>query len=161
MRYFDDVADRLFRRDSQAQWHFFPWGFLGKGYILPDESRKRQIHRLVKRWNIVSTLLITLTLFGTIPFSAGTRVLMLSGLGLILFLLYHIATARQVRGYPLSDRRISLIESWIDAPRPQRLIFTRILGPFFVLIFLPAIVVLGAVAWILTRTVRANRTSKT
>ena len=161
MRYFDDVADRLFRRDSRAQWHFFPWGFLGKGYVLPDESRKRQIHGWAKRWNIVSTLLITLTVFGTIFFSVGTRLLMLSGLGLILFLLYHITTSRQVRGCPVSDRRISLIESWIDAPRPHRLIFTRILGPFFVLIFLPAIVVLGAVVWIFTQTVHGNRISKT
>ena len=160
MRYFDYFTDRLFRRDSQSQWLFFPWGFLGKGYILPDESRKRHIHGLVKRWNIVSILLITLTVVGTIPFSAGTGALMLSGLGLILLLSYNIATARQVRGYPVSDRRLSLTECLIDTPRPQKIIFTHILGPFIVLIFLPVIVVLGAVAGILIHMAQPKKTIK-
>lgn len=43
MGYFDSLFDGFFKTDSKGKSSFYPWGFLGKGYILPDAKTKQKV----------------------------------------------------------------------------------------------------------------------
>lgn len=63
MGYFDGVAASSFKTDEQGNTVFFPWGILGKGYILP-EDKKDSIRRSFKHHVIlILTLAIGCSLF--------------------------------------------------------------------------------------------------
>jgi hypothetical protein len=39
MGYFDGLAASSFKTDDKGNTVFFPWGILGKGYILPEDKK--------------------------------------------------------------------------------------------------------------------------
>lgn len=53
MDYFDGLTDTKFKTDTQGRLLFYPWGILGKGSFLPDESKKQQIRRFVRLYYIM------------------------------------------------------------------------------------------------------------
>jgi hypothetical protein len=48
MGYFDGLTASSFKKDDKGNTIFYPWGILGKGYILP-EDRKDTIRLVIKR----------------------------------------------------------------------------------------------------------------
>jgi hypothetical protein len=43
-----------FKIDGEGRFLFFPWGFLGKGYILPDQPRREKIKNFLRIYHLVS-----------------------------------------------------------------------------------------------------------
>ena len=54
MGYFDGLTDGIFKTDSEGRFLFYPWGVLGKGYVLPDDSKKQEVRQFVSLWYKVS-----------------------------------------------------------------------------------------------------------
>jgi hypothetical protein len=61
MGYFDGLTDGLFKSDHEGKTLFYPWGVLGKGFILPNSDKKQEIRRFVKLYYVVSLPLVLLT----------------------------------------------------------------------------------------------------
>jgi hypothetical protein len=50
MGYFEGLADASFKKDSNGNNVFYPWGVLGKGRVLPDEATKIKLRMFVIRY---------------------------------------------------------------------------------------------------------------
>ena len=49
MGYFDALAGGSFKQ-IDGRWVFYPWGVVGRGYVIPTEQRYVEIRSWVKRW---------------------------------------------------------------------------------------------------------------
>ena len=58
MGYFDGLTNGSFKKDKNGNTVFFPWGVLGKGRVLPDESTEIQVRGFVRRYHQVTLPLI-------------------------------------------------------------------------------------------------------
>lgn len=50
--YFNRLADRLFKVDDKGRLLFYPWSYLGKGYIVADEANEKSIRRFVSYYYV-------------------------------------------------------------------------------------------------------------
>ena len=105
MGFFDAFADCSFKKVDD-RWLYFPWGVLGRGYVIPSEGRYEEIHRRVKRHFQISILL---------PPLIGV-VLRWSIWGLVLVIglvsLWYLTKIRPLaRGLAASTERITIGES--------------------------------------------------
>ena len=60
MGFFDNLTDMtmVFKKDDDGKLLFYPRIAFGKGYILPGDEKKEEIHRFVKRYYMVTLPLI-------------------------------------------------------------------------------------------------------
>jgi len=142
MDYFDGLTDAKFKTDTQGRLLFYPWGILGKGYVLPDESKKQQIRRFVR----LSYIVFWPAIMGTIIFIGWVfsfAVLFL------LFLRYFFETSRFLKGLPATSERLSLSESYTNSAKSHNMLTLWILLIFSVLFVLSgfAILVHNKNAW--------------
>jgi hypothetical protein len=54
MGYFDGLTDAVFKIDREGKLLFYPWGVLGRGYVLPNDSKKQQVRKFLSLWYKVS-----------------------------------------------------------------------------------------------------------
>ncbi len=47
MGYFDGLASGIIKKDNDNNPVYYPWGVLGKGYVLPDAERETTIKNMV------------------------------------------------------------------------------------------------------------------
>ena len=47
MGYFDGLASGIIKKDKDGNGVYYPWGVLGKGYVLPDAARETAIKNMV------------------------------------------------------------------------------------------------------------------
>lgn len=105
--YFDGITSQLFKKNSEGKDVFYPWGFFGRGYIIPNEERKKQLHKTFKRLNFVSIL-------------ANIFLLRFFGLYGIIFLAfytfgYYIAIQTITRHMPRSTEKLQFLEAYSNA----------------------------------------------
>lgn len=79
MNYFESIADSYFKKSNEGKVIFYPWGVLGKGYIIPTEEKAIKIRKSFKKGGVISLLFVYFTLymgkaFG-IPVAAGFLIL--------------------------------------------------------------------------------------
>jgi len=48
--YFDSLTNSYFKRTRDGRRLFFPWGWMGRGYVIPTENGFQKLHRAVKRY---------------------------------------------------------------------------------------------------------------
>ena len=63
-RIIGSMVDSSFRRDHWGKLVFYPWGVLGKGYIVEDAALAKRIRRFLKIYYI--------TFFGVLILSSAT-----------------------------------------------------------------------------------------
>jgi hypothetical protein len=100
MRYFDGY----FKTAQDGSKLFFPWGALGRGYVIASEQDYKRLQRLVKVYTMVSLLLMV----GAVALQGYVGCLVISAL-LIVF--YMVWTRYLLRGLRPSDERLSLQDS--------------------------------------------------
>jgi hypothetical protein len=61
--YFKRLTDRLFKVDDRGRSLFYPWGSLGKGYIVADKQIERNIRLFVAYYYAVCFVLMVGLLF--------------------------------------------------------------------------------------------------
>jgi hypothetical protein len=61
MRVLDTLTDELFKSDGEGRTIFYPLGVRGKGYVIPNSDKTRELRRFVKFYYVVSLSLIFVT----------------------------------------------------------------------------------------------------
>ena len=105
MGYFDGLTSGNFKKDGNGNTVFFPWGILGKGRVLPDESTETRIRGFVRRYHQIA-----------LPIIIGVGVLF----GWVwLFLLapflgagFYFGTRPLVSGCPQSEDKLTIREAY-------------------------------------------------
>ncbi len=109
MGYLDGLAASSFKTDEKGNTVFFPWGILGKGYILPEDE-KDIIRRSFKRHMI---LILTLAIACSLLFNIYVLVL-----GLALYYVgYAFWVNRLTKGLTLSTSTLTSIDARESAAR--------------------------------------------
>lgn len=49
MGFFDDLADKVFKKDASGNTIIYPWLISGSGFIIDSEDKKNQIHGFYKK----------------------------------------------------------------------------------------------------------------
>jgi len=88
MGYFNDLADGCFKTSRDGKTLFYPWGWLGRGYVVPSAKISERLRRQMRVWMkvVFPLMLLTLTSVGTIAAnltgssSTGAIVVIVSGL---------------------------------------------------------------------------------
>jgi hypothetical protein len=66
MGYFDALVSSSFKVAQDGHRLFFPWGTLGRGYVIDSEEDFRRLERLIKMFMVVSLILVIgLSSFGS------------------------------------------------------------------------------------------------
>lgn len=58
MGYFKRLADSSFKVDNQGNTLFFPWGILGRGYVLPNIETEKKVRRFVTWYHFIGLTLV-------------------------------------------------------------------------------------------------------
>jgi hypothetical protein len=142
MDYFDGLTDAKFKNDAQGRLLFYPWGILGKGYVLPDESKKQQIRRFVR----LSYIVFWPAIIGTIIFIGWVFSFVVL---FLLFLWYFFEISRFLKGLPVASERLGLSESYTNSAKSHNMATLWIMLIFSVLFVLSgfAILVHNRDAW--------------
>ena len=103
MGYFDALTSGAFKTAKDGRRLFFPWGVLGRGYVLASEQDYERLHRQIKIFMIVALVLIVGTMTAQLYVGAAITVLLMAG--------YVVWTMYVLRGLQPSDEGLSLEES--------------------------------------------------
>jgi len=133
MGFFEGWAGKYFKKDATGRSVYYPWGFAGKGYILPDAEKEAHVRKSLKFEQKVTLLafLCAGVFMHWLPVACA-----LAG----LYLWSYAMNARLVRGLQVSDERLTMRESFSGQARTTG---PRTLWIFFSVSVLAAI---GAVA---------------
>jgi hypothetical protein len=111
--YFQALIEGSFKTAADGQRLFYPWGVLGKGYVLPDALTERRIRKLLKVYHMVSLLLV-ISVVTTVQFSGFYYVLALIP---VLMLVYGVGALSLTRRLLTSGERLRLTESLANSGR--------------------------------------------
>jgi len=119
MGYFEAIAASSFTTDREGRHLFFPWGVLGKGYVIPAEDDYLRLRAtLIRMYQIViPATVLPMMLFGRwMPWVAF-------GLPLILLVFvsigYPIWVRRITTGWSQSSERLSMRQSIANGAKYQ------------------------------------------
>jgi hypothetical protein len=104
MGYFDALTSSSFKTAPDGRRLFFPWGTLGRGYVIGSEPDFKRLERQVRTYLIAMlTLIIGLSVLGStlVTFAAGA----------LLTCCYAACAWHLTRRLQSSDERLSLRES--------------------------------------------------
>ena len=62
MAFLDRMTDSWFKTNNSGQVAFYPWGILGKGYILGGDEKEKQVRRFGRRFLLFGLGLVFLTI---------------------------------------------------------------------------------------------------
>jgi amino acid transporter len=122
MGYFDALTSAAFKTNAAGQKLFYPYGHLGRGYLIPSETQYERLRRSYKKiWIltlilVVSTVLVTSILSSTSEASILALVFVLITFLFIAFLfafiIGYIVWARvQCRGLQRSTEKLKYTEA--------------------------------------------------
>lgn len=120
MGYFNALASGIIKKDLQNRSVYYPWGVLGKGYVIPTEAKETDIKNLVIRFYQI--------MFALIIFHAFTKLLWFS---LPLFLASAIwflyGSYRFTQPLEISQEKLTLKEAYTNSGKQHNLIVLWIL----------------------------------
>jgi hypothetical protein len=102
--YFDALTSGAFKSAPDGRRLFFPYGVIGRGYVLPSEEAYQRLYGQLKTFTIVALVLI-------IGASALLAFLWAAVIAVLLILFYGAWASYAVRRLAPSDERLSLQES--------------------------------------------------
>jgi hypothetical protein len=107
--YFEGLIEGSFKTAADGQRLFYPWGILGKGYVLPGARTEQRIRKLLKIYYMVSLpLVITVSFYGFYYALALIPVVLL---------VYGVGVLSLTRRRPASRERLRLTESLANSGR--------------------------------------------
>jgi len=107
MGYFKHLADSSFKADDKGNILFYPWGILGRGYILPDKKTEEKIRRFI-RWYLV----ICFTLLFVVGIVLGLSAILFFILLPIATLVWLVQYKIYIRGLKQTSEKLTLRESF-------------------------------------------------
>jgi hypothetical protein len=107
MGYFDGLASGSLKKNSEDQTVFYPFGILGKGYILPDQPAEQRIRAfLVRYYKISLPVSIVFTNFSWVWATIAV---------IIFAAWFYFGTKALVANYQQSDSTLTLRESFTNS----------------------------------------------
>jgi hypothetical protein len=103
MGYFDGLTSGSFKTTPDGRRLFYPWGYLGRGYVLPSDDTADRLRRQLKTYYIVMLVAIV----GASGFRAFTSAVVAG----VCIVFYAIWASRQVAGLQPAGEAMSFRES--------------------------------------------------
>jgi Ca2+/Na+ antiporter len=113
LSYFESIASSCFKKSSEGKNVFYPWGVLGKGYIIPSEEETIALRKSFKRGSVVSFLFVYFTLYMVKAFGLPVA----TGFILLYAFVYYIYIQTITRHWEKTSESLSLIESYSNMSR--------------------------------------------
>ena len=104
MGYFDALTSSYFKTAADGRKLFFPWGVLGRGYVLGLDRDYERLRRQLKTYIVLALVVIIGSVALQIPFAA----IVTTGL---LIVPYFVWVSYRLRSLQPSDERLSWRES--------------------------------------------------
>lgn len=115
MGYFEGLVAASFKSDEKGQVIFYPWGIIGKGYILSSEENEIEVRKFVKLYYIVS-----------LPLIMGIGILLswLHAFILIPLLIawYCIAIRKYLQGLSISDIKLTMKDTRTSSAKAYNIV---------------------------------------
>jgi len=103
MGYFRSLGDSSFKIDDCGNTIFFPWGILGKGYLLSDKKTEEKIRQFITWYHAVGLMLILI--FGGFLMLWGIAFVVLCPMALAVWCLQ---AKHYIKGLKQSEERLTL-----------------------------------------------------
>ena len=128
MGYFDGLTSGSFKTARDGRKLFFPWGYLGRGYVLASEQDAERLRGKLKAYYVVMLVAIVAT--------SGSHAFILSAvIAALAIVFYAIWARRQVAGLQPADEAMSFREASASQARAygaRRLWFLEVCSLLFV-----------------------------
>jgi Ca2+/Na+ antiporter len=111
MGYFDGLASGIIKKDKNNNAVYYPWGVLGKGYVLPDAVRETTIKNMVILLYqlFFGLFFVHLFLLKNIPIFAV--------LTIVLIAWFLFKSHQLTKDCPKSDEKLTLKEGYINSAK--------------------------------------------
>ena len=114
MGYFDALTSSSFKTAPDGSHVFFPWGVMGRGYVIPSQQDYERLRQQLKTYMIVIMALI----IGTV---ASQQYIAAFAVAAALMVFYLIWIRYQLRGLQRSDERLTVNDSFTTQARTHSL----------------------------------------
>lgn len=114
MSYFDGLTEASFKKNTQGETLFYPWGVLGKGYLVQDSKKEAHLRKFTKLNYMVTLPLVIVNqiLFGYLPN------LILMPIYLITFV---VILKKLTKGLPYAEEKLKISESYKNSASKHNL----------------------------------------
>lgn len=115
MGYFDGLASGIIKKDKNNNSVYYPWGILGKGYVLENEEKEQEIKKMVILFYqlFFAIFILFALLFKMLPiFIVGT-------LGLLIWFL--VKSHQLTKNCPKSDEKLTLKEGYSNSAKAHNI----------------------------------------
>ena len=111
MGYFDGLASGIIKKDKSNNAVYYPWGVLGKGYVLPDATRETAIKNMVILFYqiFLGMFFIHLFLIKNAPIFAV--------LVIALVIWFLVKSHQLTKDCPKSDEKLTLKEGYTNSAK--------------------------------------------
>ncbi len=121
MSVIDGIVDASFKTGEDGSPLFYPWGILGRGYVIPNARRKEQIQVFLRRYTLIGltvTVVVGLAAMAVMMFASwwGGIALWLALLAAALIGGAWVA-AQLTRGLERTPTRLTFGEGYTNAAR--------------------------------------------
>ena len=134
MGYFDGLASGIIKKDKDNNPVYYPWGVLGKGYVLPDATRETAIKNMVILFYKLFFGLFFVHLF------LLKNVLIFAILTLALIAWFLFKSHQLTKDCPKSDEKLTLKEGYTNSAKAHNKTV------LWILLVIAAIATLGGIA---------------
>ena len=130
MGYFDGLASGIIKKDKSDNAVYYPWGVLGKGYVLPNATRETAIKNMVILFYqiFLGMFFIHLFLIKNAPIFAV--------LVIALVIWFLVKSHQLTKDCPKSDEKLTLKEGYSNSAKAHNkwmLWFCLVVSIFFTL----------------------------
>ncbi len=133
MSYFDDFVNVSYKKDALGRILFFPWGILGKGYIVESEQTHQKLKNSFKKmYLIMIPIVITMVIIQPI-------IAIYLGLYTVFFFLMLFASCcvwiyfsvkKITDPLPVSSEKLKISESFSSSAKPHSIVTLILLELF-------------------------------
>ena len=115
MGYFDGLASGIIKKDKDNNSVYYPWGVMGKGYVLPDAARETAIKNMV-------ILFYQLFFAVFVVFFILFKNLLIFGLGTVGLVIWFLVKSKQLtKDCPKSDEKLTLKEGYTNSAKAHNI----------------------------------------
>jgi hypothetical protein len=111
MGYFDGLASGIIKKDKDDNAVYYPWGILGKGYVLPDAERETAIKNMVILFYQIFFGILFLHLF------LLKNILIFAILTIALLVWFLLKSRQLTKDCAVSDEKLTLKEGYTNSAK--------------------------------------------
>ena len=115
MGYFDGLASGIIKKDKNNNSVYYPWGVLGKGYVLENEQKEQEIKKMVILFYqlFFAVFILFAILFRNLP------IFSISSIGLLAWVLFK--SHQLTKNCPKSDEKLTLKEGYTNSAKAHNI----------------------------------------